>query len=136
VVADSIADTLTFTAGSGITIIASPDTDTITIAAASAGSEIFVDGADFGTITETVTLSDDLGLITEALDTQADLGEIVTSGVFYPNQLVFPSYTVAGVPGAAPAGQMIYVSNESGGAVPAFSDGTNWRRVTDRAIIT
>ena len=31
---------------------------------------------------------------------------------------------------------MIYVSNESGGAVIAFSDGTNWRRVTDRAVIS
>jgi len=46
------------------------------------------------------------------------------------------SYTVAGVPSAATAGQMIYVSNESGGAVPAFADGTNWRRVTDRAIVS
>lgn len=49
---------------------------------------------------------------------------------------VLRSYTVAGVPSAATAGVMIYVSNESGGAVPAFSDGTNWRRVTDRAIIS
>jgi hypothetical protein len=31
---------------------------------------------------------------------------------------------------------MIYVSNETGGAVPAFSDGAAWRRVTDRAIIS
>jgi hypothetical protein len=48
------------------------------------------------------------------------------------------SYTVATVPSAsaAGAGAMIYVSNEAGGAVPAFSDGTNWRRVTDRAIIS
>lgn len=47
------------------------------------------------------------------------------------------SYTVAGVPSAAtyPRG-IIYVSNEAGGAVQAFSDGTNWRRVTDRAIIS
>jgi hypothetical protein len=49
-----------------------------------------------------------------------------------------PSYTVAGVPSAstAGAGAMIYVSNESGGAVIAFSDATNWRRVTDRAVIS
>ncbi len=45
------------------------------------------------------------------------------------------SYTVAGLPSAATAGQMIYVSDETGGAVPAFSDGTNWRRVTDRAVV-
>jgi len=48
------------------------------------------------------------------------------------------SYTVATVPSAsaAGAGARIYVSDESGGAVLAFSDGTNWRRVTDRAVIS
>lgn len=48
------------------------------------------------------------------------------------------SFTVGTAPSASSsgAGTMIYVSNESGGAVPAFSDGTNWRRVTDRAIIS
>lgn len=48
------------------------------------------------------------------------------------------SYTVGTVPSAATlgAGAMIYVSDESGGAVIAFSDGTNWKRVTDRATIS
>jgi len=51
--------------------------------------------------------------------------------------LALPSYTVVGLPAAAGnTGRMVYVSNESGGAVPAFSDGTNWRRVTDRAIVS
>ena len=49
-----------------------------------------------------------------------------------------PSFTVAGVPSAATygAGSMIYVSNEIGGACVAFSDGTSWRRVTDRAVVS
>jgi len=49
-----------------------------------------------------------------------------------------PSYTVATVPGAATsgAGSIIFVSDESGGAVLAFSDGTDWRRTTDRAVIS
>lgn len=49
-----------------------------------------------------------------------------------------PSFTVAGLPSAstAGAGAMAYVSNETGGAVLAFSDGTNWRRVTDRAVVS
>lgn len=48
-----------------------------------------------------------------------------------------PAFTVAGVPAATgKAGYMIYVSDEAGGAVPAFSDGASWRRVTDRAIIS
>lgn len=48
------------------------------------------------------------------------------------------SFTVATVPSASAlgAGATIYVSNEIGGAVPAFSDGAAWRRVTDRAIIS
>jgi len=46
------------------------------------------------------------------------------------------SYTVGTLPAATTAAQMIHVSNETGGAVPAFSDGTNWRRVTDRAIVS
>lgn len=33
-------------------------------------------------------------------------------------------------------GGMIYVTDEVGGAVPAFSDGINWRRCTDRAIVS
>lgn len=51
--------------------------------------------------------------------------------------LVVASYAVAGVPDASlyPRG-VIYVSNEAGGAVLAFSDGTDWRRVTDRAVIS
>jgi hypothetical protein len=134
-VADSIADTLTLTAGDGISIVVDSATDTITIGV-HGSSQIFVDGADFGTVTEPVTLSDDLGLVTEAVTSQADLGSLVTSGLIYPDQFVLPSFTVSTLPTATPAGQMAYVTNESGGAVPAFADGTNWRRVTDRAIVT
>lgn len=48
-----------------------------------------------------------------------------------------PTYTVSTVPSASDNPRaMIYVSDETGGAVPAFSDGTNWRRVTDRAVIS
>lgn len=51
--------------------------------------------------------------------------------------VMFPSYTVATVPDATDfLNHGIYVSNETGGAVLAFSDGTNWRRVTDRAVIS
>lgn len=53
------------------------------------------------------------------------------------NKLAAPSYTVATVPDATVSeSHIIYVSDESGGATLAFSDGTNWRRVQDRAVIT
>lgn len=46
------------------------------------------------------------------------------------------SYTVGTLPSASAAGQRIYVTNEAGGATPAFSDGTNWRRDADRAVVS
>jgi hypothetical protein len=47
-----------------------------------------------------------------------------------------PSFTVAGLPNPTTmgAGAEAFCTNETGGAVPVFSDATNWRRVTDRAI--
>ena len=96
----------------------------------------------------------------EPIVTQPDHGEIVIeSGVASSNFQIFlddvilrindlienlggaavrlPTYTVATVPTAAEwTNSIIYVSDESGGAVTAFSDGTNWRRTTDRAIIS
>lgn len=46
------------------------------------------------------------------------------------------SYAVADLPSATTPGRMIYVSDETGGATLAFSDGTNWRRVQDRAVVS
>lgn len=63
--------------------------------------------------------------------------ESITGAWSFALPVGLPSFTVAGVPSAVTyANCMIYVSNETGGAVPAFSDGTNWRRVTDRAIVS
>ncbi len=65
---------------------------------------------------------------------------VATFGAASNDMLVpttFPSYTVAGVPSAVGLrGAIIYITNESGGEVHAFSDNVNWRRVTDRAIIS
>lgn len=136
IVADSIADTLTLSAGSGIVIVADATTDTITISTGGSGDSIFATGGDMELVTDVVTATLDLGLVTEAVTENNDLGALVTSGIIYPNMLVIPTYTVATLPAVSPAAQMIYVSDEIGGPVPAFSDGTNWRRVTDRAIVS
>lgn len=46
-------------------------------------------------------------------------------------------YTVATVPDAAKwKRHEIYVTDESGGEVLAISDGTVWRRQTDRAVVS
>lgn len=69
----------------------------------------------------------------------ATIVEAFNLSVATDSNLIFqpPTYTVAGVPSAAtyPRG-IIYVSNEIGGATLAFSDGTSWRRVADRAVIS
>lgn len=61
----------------------------------------------------------------------------IMNTAFLPLQL--PTYTVAqlaALPAASHPRGLIYVSNETGGAVVAFSDGTGWRRVTDRAVVS
>lgn len=54
--------------------------------------------------------------------------------------LKFPAYTVAVLNSAVLPGDwtncLCMCSNEAGGFVPVFSDGVNWRRVTDRNIIS
>lgn len=69
---------------------------------------------------------------------QAFLDEIVQrlNDNLLGTQIQLTSYTVAQLPVATLAGGLIFVSDEAAGAVPAFSDGTNWRRVTDRAIVS
>lgn len=60
------------------------------------------------------------------------LGEVVGNS-FKPG-----SFTVATLPSASGlgAGAMIYVTDETGGATGAQSDATNWRRYSDRAIVS
>ncbi|WP_207483131.1 hypothetical protein [Arenibaculum pallidiluteum] len=48
-----------------------------------------------------------------------------------------PGYAKADLPAAgANPNCFIYVTDAAGGAVPAFSDGAAWRRVTDRTVIS
>ena len=91
---------------------------------------------DLGLISQAVSIVGDLGSVIDAVSTIYDWGTLTTSGMVYPDQFVLPSYTISTLPTVQSGGQMLYVSNESGGAVVAFSDGTNWRRVTDRVIVS
>ena len=92
--------------------------------------------ADLGLITDSVADTDDVGFIIDSIDISYDLGFLATFGLVYPDQFVLPSFTVSSLPTANPAGQMLFVTDETGGSVPAFSDGINWRRLTDRAIVS
>lgn len=76
---------------------------------------------------------------TEAIEvTKSGASGAGTSGNLarYAIQQPLASFTVSTLPSAAVAGKLIFVTDESGGAVPAFSDGTNWLRITDRAIVS
>ena len=79
-------------------------------------------------------------------DTREVLEEAITALAdesqrrFQPAQL--PAATVDQLEGANPrwraggAGRVVYCTDDVGGATLAFSDGVNWRRATDLAIVS
>ncbi len=67
---------------------------------------------------------------------EALVADPATASLTLSAPLGLASATVATLPSAAAAGQLLHVSDESGGPVLAFSDGTAWRRVTDRAVVS
>ncbi len=66
-----------------------------------------------------------------------DLVQKLNTQIF-DNAVRIPSYTVATLPAVPGVTEpsLIFVSDETGGAVLAFSNGTNWLRCTDRAIVS
>jgi hypothetical protein len=69
--------------------------------------------------------------------TISDYRDLFLRNLTASGPIVHASYTVATVPDEATyARGIIYVSDETGGATMAFSDGTNWRRFSDRAIVS
>lgn len=60
-----------------------------------------------------------------------------TGGVQGSLGVALKSYTVATLPTTNEAGHAIFVTDETGGSVIAFSDEAGaWRRCTDRAIVS
>ena len=83
----------------------------------------------------TFSKQEDYGLISQAANVTIDMGAITND-----DRMPTPhdSYTVSEANSLSylNTGDMIFVSNESGGATMAFYDGSNWRRVQDRAVIS
>lgn len=48
----------------------------------------------------------------------------------------YDEYTVATLPDPATERRVIAVTDETGGYTIAFSDGSDWRRVQDRAVVS
>ncbi len=100
------------------------------------GQAMVTDGngsVTFETIGETVT---DYGLITESANVTVNDYGAITDEAREPTS--HDSYTVSEANNIAikSTGDMIFISDETGGAVMAFYDGTSWRRITDRAVIS
>ena len=124
-----------FVPGDGMVLTTDPTTGTVTFASTTTTS-IFQTGGDMGLVTDPVTTSEDLGLVTSLADIFYDLGTLVISGLVWPDQLKLPSYIVSGLPSPSIIGLMAFATDAAGGSIPVFSDGTNWRRVDDRSIVT
>ena len=94
---------------------------------------VFQPITDYGSITSSANITIDYGAVNET-GTVPAIGDFeYVSDIFGPTG---DSFVVASLPSAAQPGQMIYVSDETGGSVMAFSDGSNWRRITDRAVVS
>lgn len=63
---------------------------------------------------------------------------LVSDGTETPSApVIYKPYLKAALPDVSKfINGIIIVTDDVGGRVPAFSDGTNWRRVTDRNIIS
>lgn len=90
-----------------------------------------------------IKVSADGSSFTEAMTVKAADGK-VGLGVSAPTSRLHidgcarvKSFAVAGLPsaGAEGAGAIAFVTDETGGATLAFSDGAAWRRVADRALV-
>ncbi len=105
--------------------------DTYTLQTGVVRGVLFEQITDYGFITDVTDIVIDYGSVVDSNTYKGDYEYILeTSGVTHD------SFKVASLPNAGVPGQMIYVSDESGGATMAFSDGSNWRRITDRAIVS
>jgi hypothetical protein len=93
ILADSISDTLTLVAGTGIVLLGNSISDTITIATAGSGDSIFSTGGQMGLITEAVIASEDLGLVTAAVLESYSLGTLAVDGIVTNQNIVDGSLT-------------------------------------------
>lgn len=91
---------------------------------------IFEHITDYGSIADTANMIMSFGSVTESANT---LNYEYIKDISGPTS---DAYTVNNLPDSSVAGQMIFVSDEAGGSVMAFSDGSNWRRITDRQVVS
>jgi hypothetical protein len=97
--------------------------------------DILASDLDLGLVTGASTQTLDLGSITDAANDNYNLGFVVNRGILFPDRFILPSSTVANLPNGI-AGEMLLATDEIGGTVPVFFDGTNWRRLSDNQFVS
>lgn len=65
------------------------------------------------------------------------MSRVRTKNITFDSPIVLPTYTLATAPSASSAGSgaVILITDAPGGAVPAFSNGTNWLSAKDESIL-
>tara|TARA_A100001011_G_scaffold63968_1_gene64517 strand:- start:26081 stop:27187 length:1107 start_codon:yes stop_codon:yes gene_type:complete len=123
----SVTGDLSYNSSTGVISYTAPSTGTTNVDKVTALS--FGSLTDYDVITASATLTSDFGAIGSTGNTSNDHGFIFRdSGL---PQL--PSYTVATLPSTV-AGDLALCTDETGGSTVVFFDGSNWRRMADRAI--
>ena len=108
--------------------ISSPDSSAITI-----NDGVNISGVLSANTIDTNTISSGDGTV------QIDDNVEITGKLTMGGLLILFNQTVAQLNTLAPtaaAGTMAFCTDETGGAQPVFYDGTNWRRMTDRIVIS
>lgn len=110
--------------------------DSVTVEAQTLNGTNTIDAGVTGTTWMSENAVSDSSAAGQTTYWRPNIGSLQIKTLVAQQFLLVPTYTVSGVPSASTPAQVAYISNESGGAVLAFTDGTNWRRVTDRAIVS
>tara|TARA_B100000965_G_scaffold331529_1_gene295725 strand:+ start:231 stop:1355 length:1125 start_codon:yes stop_codon:yes gene_type:complete len=123
----SAGDELSYNSSTGVISWAGTSASTTNVDKVTALS--FGSLTDYDVITTSATLTSDFGTVANTGNTSNDHGFIFRdSGL---PQL--PSYTVATLPDTV-AGDLALCTDETGGSTVVFYDGSNWRRMADRAV--
>lgn len=127
------------TAGDGISLTFNAGTTTITLAGLpiylvdESGNQLVDENGNLLTDTATVGLPVPFASVTDTPTTLAGYG--ITDAQKIGDPVAFPVYTLATIPSAAAnTWKAIVVSDLTGGGEICLSDGTNWRRTSDRSI--
>ena len=123
----SAGNELTYNSSTGVISWAGTSASTTNVDKVTALS--FGSLTDYDVITASATLTSDFGTVANTGNTSNDHGFIFRdSGL---PQL--PSYTVATLPSTV-AGDLALCTDETGGSTVVFYDGSDWRRMADRAV--